>query len=594
MQEVAENRQNKRIFQAIMYADAVGYTRLTQLHASETHQSLCECRKLFGECISEFDGVLFQVVADNVMARFDSAHNALLYGLAMQERFKKYNQNCDESKRLEFRVGISAGDVYYQSNHIFGDELNVAERVQRLAYKGGVCVSESAYQLLKEYRDEYAFEYLGEYQLKLDENIVKAYRVARRSQSSIMLASDRQEPSKLSKSHYSNSIAVLPFRSTSDDPMFETLGEGFAEDLINGLSCFREFYVISRNSSFLFRKNEPVMWDIARTLGVRYILDGSIRNSDNRMRISVHLWDLEDHRNVWGDSFDCDLSLKHIFDIQDEISRMIIELISVQLRQMSREYLRKYEPDSLHAYMHVLQGEHIHLKYNKADNILARQLYETAINIDADYARAITGLSRTYNDDWRFRWSDSPNDSMDKALQLAQKGLESDPLDARAHAEMGLVQLYRGCLDESIAAYEKARMINPNDADILADMGDAVAYNGNPKEAVVMIHDAMRRNPFYPDRYLWHLGGAYYALRQYEETIRTMRKMSNAGQTHRLLAASYAQLNDKCNAKKHAELLSKAQPNFDPDEWADKQPERDDAEKEHLKEGLMKAWRLIQ
>jgi len=177
---------------------------------------------------------------------------------------------------------------------------------------------------------------------------------------------------------------------------------------------------------------------------------------------------------------------------------------------------------------------------------------------------------------------------MEQALVLAQKSIDCDPLDARAHAEMGLVQLYRGCLDESITAYEKARKINPNDADILADLGDAIAYNGNPEEAVHMIREAMRRNPFYPDRYLWHLGGAYYALRQYEDTIKTMRKMSNADQTHRLLAASYAQINDLQHARMHAELLLKVQPNFDPNEWANKQPERDEAEKEHLKEGLVK------
>jgi len=314
------------------------------------------------------------------MVRFDSAHSALLYGLDIQKRIKKLNDTRPKPNQLEFRVGISAGDIFIQEDQIYGDEVNISERVQRLAGAGKVCISENVYQLLKEYRQSFAFEYLGDFRLKLDEKPLKAYRVSKSSDSSIMLATDRQEPAQLSASHYTNSIAILPFRSVGEAPIYGMLGDGFAVDLITGLSCFREFYVIARNSSFIFRKNEPAMWDIARSLGVRYILEGSIREMGNRLRVNVQLWDLDNHRNIWGENYDSDLTLKHIFDVQDEITKQIIESTSVKLRQINMEKLRSYEPDSLNAYMHLLHGEQIHLGYTKATNNRARQRYETAIS----------------------------------------------------------------------------------------------------------------------------------------------------------------------------------------------------------------------
>jgi TolB-like protein len=583
----------KRKLRAILYGDVAGYTRLTQANELVTHETLLKYRKIIAGQVLNYNGRMIDMSGDSVLAEFESATSALSCAITMQKRLKEENKHLPADRRMEFRIGLSAGDIIVDENGIYGDEVNISERVQRLAKPGEVCISESIYHYVKN-RLLLGYEYLGEHQIKKHEAPVKAYLIHPDAKGAMMMASPRESPGRLPTQLYRRSIAVLPLKNLSADPEQDYFSDGIAEDIITGLSKFRHLFVIARNSSFMYKGIQASPSEISSELGVRYLLEGSVRKAGDRVRVTAQLVDAENNRNVWGSGYDRDIKLNDIFEAQDEIAQAIVVELPKRLEDVERESALRIPTENLEAYDCVLRGEQFHLSYTREGNLQARRMYDRARQLDAGYARAFAALSRTHNDDWRFRWSESPTASLDKALDYALQAVVLDPWDARAYAELGLVYLYRKQLDESLRAYNKALSLNPNDADIMADMGDVVAYDGRSEEAVDLIKKAMRLNPFYPDRYLWHLGGAYYVLRRYEDAITTMSAMMNADQAHRLLAASYAQLNKTDEARFHARQILRVQPNFDAEEWANKQPERDPDEIEHLKEGLHKALALLE
>jgi tetratricopeptide (TPR) repeat protein len=237
----------------------------------------------------------------------------------------------------------------------------------------------------------------------------------------------------------------------------------------------------------------------------------------------------------------------------------------------------------------VLQGQQHIFRYRREENRLARQLYDSALALDPLYARAVAAKSRTINLDWRYGWSEAAEGALDEALALALRATELDESDARGFGELGYVHLYRREHDAAISAYRRARLLNPNDADLMSDMADALAHAGQSEEAVELLDRAMRLNPFYPDQYLWHLGGAYYNLHRYEEAIRAVESMQNITEGRRVLAASYAQLGRLEEARQHARKVVEAHPNFSVERWVRVLPDRLEADSAHFAEGLRRA-----
>lgn len=237
----------------------------------------------------------------------------------------------------------------------------------------------------------------------------------------------------------------------------------------------------------------------------------------------------------------------------------------------------------------MLQAQQRLLRYTREDNFKARQMYEAARQADPSYARAVAGISRTLNIDWRYSWSESLEEVLDQALELAQESITLDSLDARGYAELGFVYLYRKEHDLSINSYKRALALNPNDADVMSEMGDALAFTGNSKEAIELLTKAMLLNPFYPDQYLWYLCGAYYNLKRYDQAIETALRMNNPAEGRRLPAASYAQLGREKEAREEAAKVLTTHPDFSVDRWAQVQPDRYPADTEHFIEGLKKA-----
>ena len=363
--------------------------------------------------------------------------------------------------------------------------------------------------------------------------------------------------------------------------------DGLTEDINLALSKFKNLFVIARNTTFVLRSQNPSSKEVATQLGVRYVLRGSVQRSTTRLRIKVQLNDSDTGRTIWGERYD--RNLEDIFDIQDEITETVVAATAVVVEAQERNRFTTTIPSDLAAYGYVLRGQHYIFKYTRQDNQHAHMLYEQALERDQDYARASAALSRTLNIDWRYSWNKDGEDALDTALSFARRAAELDPTDARGFGELGFVHLYRKEHDASIGAYQRALSLNPNDADLLSDFGDALAHSGKNEEAIGHLQRAMRLNPFFPDQYLWHLGAAYYNLKQYDAVIETVGKMNNPTEGQRMLAASYAQLGQIELARSIAEMHRNVHPNFSIDRWAKIQPDRLEEDTQHFLEGLKKA-----
>ncbi|MGH6913038.1 MAG: tetratricopeptide repeat protein, partial [Geminicoccales bacterium] len=357
-------------------------------------------------------------------------------------------------------------------------------------------------------------------------------------------------------------------------------------DITISLSRFRELFVISHHSAFLLKGEDVTVEKAGRELGVRYILGGSVRRDEKRLRVMVALTESDTGHRLWGERYD--RPVDDIFVVQDELTETIVATLAIHIAAEERRRTAHAETSSLRAYGLVLRGQQMLYQFERQSNAQARWLYERALQLDARYARAYAAMSRTFNLDWRYSWAEAPR-SLEKALELANAAVQLDPFDARGHSELGYVHLYRKEHDLSLAAYERALSLNPNDADMMADMADALSACGKPDEAVTLLERAMRLNPCYPDWYLWLLGGAYYQMRDYEQAIATTNSMHNLAEGRRVLAASYAQLGRMGEARAQAEEVLKVHPDFSLERWAAIQPDRNPDDTHHFIAGLRKA-----
>ncbi len=582
---MAHNNKNKRELKAILFADVVGYTRLMQDNEEATHVATTELVDIFTKGCDKLGGEMLEIRGDGIFALFTSAINSVRFADKTQDLIEKHNQKYEEHRKIRFRIGIHLGDVVKNNKHYYGDSINIASRIEGLADPGGVCISSAIYEQVKS-NGSFGYEYLGPKKLKNVTEPINTYRIVKDTNTATLVASPRdpEERKQLIPEEIRPSVAVLPFKNTDGNPAFDYFPDGITEDIITNLSRFHNLFVIARSSSFVYKNSVLPAKVIGRELNVRYLVDGTVRLANNRVRVSVQLVDTDKGSTIWADKYD--RSLDYIFEVQDEISAIICNITAVKIEKEERARSSHVLPANLHAYEYVLQGQQQIYLYTRKSVSSARKLYESAIKYDPRYARAFASMSRTLNLEWRYSWSNNPEESLSRALDLAKQAVSMDDSDARGHSELGFVYLYKKEHDLSINAYEKARIINPNDADIMADMADALVHSGKPEEALKIIKKAMHLNPFYPDQYLWHLSGAQFKLKQYRDVISTVNKANNPTEGERLLAASFAHLGDLDKAKWYANRVLEAHPNFSLRHWQEILPDKYEEDAKHYIEGL--------
>ncbi|WP_170785542.1 tetratricopeptide repeat protein [Ruegeria lacuscaerulensis] len=571
---------------AVLFADVVGYSRLMSQNELDTYNALKSLISDLESSCAKHQGRVVEVRGDGILALFETATSAVEFGVELHRIASAHNSAGPEDQRIKFRAGVHLGEILIDDRGIHGDNVNIAARLQEIAEPERVYVSSAVYDQVCN-RLRYGYEFLGPKQLKNIMNPVSTYCVRSEVAGATMAGTMRPEVlGDILERPDTPSVAVLPFASHGDESD-NWVAEGLTDDIIMNLSKFRNLFIIARNSSFFFKAQSMPPKDAAQRLNVRYIARGSVRRSASRIRISAELVDASSERTIWAERFD--RNIDDIFDILDEVTECIVAATAVMIESHEKQRMIQAIPSDLEAYGSVLQGQHHIFKYTRNDNRKAKNFYQSALERDGGYARAAAALSRTLNIDWRYSWSDDPSKAFEQALTFAQQAIELDPTDARGFGELGYVHLYRKEHDAAIQSYQRALALNPNDADMHSDYADALAHSGDNETAITHLQQAMRLNPYFPDQYLWHLGGAYYNLRRYEDVIETVNKMNNPTEGQRMLAASHAQLGNTDMARLIADKHREAHPNFSLSRWAKVLPDRLEDDTQHFVEGLKKA-----
>jgi adenylate cyclase len=469
-------------------------------------------------------------------AEFPSAVDALRCAVGVQSALSTRNDSLPARRRMEFRIGINLGDVITEENRIYGDGVNIAARVQDLAAAGGICISGTTYDQV-ENKVAVDYESLGEHTVKNIAKPVRVYRVGLEPN-----IASKGEPGDLLAPPSIPSIAVLPFDNMSADPDQDYFSDGIVEDLITDLSKLSGLFVIARNSTFTYKGKPVKVQQVGRELGVRYVLEGSVRKVGDRVRITGQLVDTSNGHHLWADRYD--RRLDDVFAVQDEITRNIVDALAIALtggERLRRERRRTHHPE---AYDNLLRGLDYLQRTTRDTNLEAQRVFQRAIDLDPDYAEAYSLLSQAHFRDWSFGWTQDPQ-TLDHALELVERAIALDDLLPAAHRSLGIVLLWKKEHARAIVEAERAVTLAPNDADGHYVLGEVLSWS-RPEQAMVPVERAMRLNPRYPATYLYTLGHVHFLMRRYDDALTALKRLVNRNPDwlpgHAFLSATYAEL----------------------------------------------------
>jgi len=484
------------------------------------------------------------------LAEFASAVDAVQGAVASQKELKARNAELPASRQMHYRIGINVGDVVVEGERIYGDGVNIAARLESLAEGGGICISEAVHMQIKN-KLSLKYEYLGEREVKNIADPVRVYKVQLEAQTADPSVI-RKQPAELPLPD-KPSIAVLPFTNMSADPEQEYFSDGITEDLITDLSKISGLFVIARNSTFTYKGQTVEVGEVGRKLGVRYVLEGSVRKVGNRVRINVPLIDAPSGGHLWAERYDREL--EDIFALQDEVTQKIVRALEVKLTAQEQGRVGLIPTHNLEAYDYFLRGMGYLWRTTKETNTQARQLFERALTLDPEYAAAYAFLSFTYWMEWLF-WSQD-SQVFERAFALAQRAVALDDSSPEAHGTLGLIYALKKQPEQAITEGERALTLNPNFADGYVWLGFSLSFVGRLEETIKLVQKGMRLNPNTPFLYLACLGHVYYLMRRYEEAIAAQKQAlalnPNNAADHMFLALSYIELDQKKEAR--AELI---------------------------------------
>jgi adenylate cyclase len=571
----------------ILAADVVGYARLMAADEEGTLAMLNDRRQVIDGLIARHRGRIFGTAGDSVIAEFASAVEAVRAAALIQEEIARRNADLPEARRMLFRVGVNLGDVMVGGDDLFGDGINVAARLEGMAEPGGICISGAVWEQIRG-KVDLAFDDLGERTLKNIGYPVRVFGARPGGAAEPGPLPERPAVTAPSRPSALPSIAVLPFANLGGDPEQDYFADGLTEDLITELSRFQELRVIARNSVMTYKSKPVRVQEVGRDLGVRYVLEGSVRKAGGRVRITAQLIEAATGHHLWAERFDRDLA--EIFEVQDEVTRRIVATLAGKLTESERRRARSGRTENLEAYDCVLRGRELWERFTPEANREARRLYEKAIELDPDYARAYASLAWTYVIEHSERWAGSEEEPLERALEWARRGVSVNRASHSNHLALGQVCLSKGLHDEALEALETAIALNPNDADGYAFLARALSFAGRPEEAIELVEKAQRLNPAAPRWYSWNLGMALYLARRYDAAVTAFRKGGPLGDVgYRWLAATYGQLGREQDAQAAAEQYLKLTPDFSIGRHLEMLHFQRAQDREHYAEGLRKA-----
>lgn len=575
----------QRRLAAIVAADVVGYSRLIGADETGTLESLRRHRvELIDPKVAEHGGRIVKTMGDGLLLDFPSVVNATRCAIEIQQGMAERNAGVEKDRRIRFRIGINLGDVIIEGDDILGDGVNVAARLQEVAEPGGVSISGRVNEDVQD-RLETQFEDAGEHALK---NIARPVRVWRWSPTG---GDVEGGPAKVLPLPDKPSIAVLPFTNMSEDKEQEYFADGIAEDVITDLSKIASLFVIARNSSFTYKGNSVDVKRTASELGVRYVLEGSVRKAADRVRITAQLIDGASGGHLWAERYD--RVLQDIFAIQDEITQHIVEALRIRLDLSERERIGVHATSSIEAYDAALRARSLMLTFTPEATAEAARLYEQAIELDPEFITAITGLAATQFNSSLSGWSDDPAATLARGCDLARRAIELNPKDLQANWALALAHLWQHDLDGAIEAIDHAVRLGPSDAEAHATRGYILSYAARSQEAVESLEEAMRLDPQYPDLWLHFLAHAHFVGQNFADAAaileRRIRRQPDTDISRVLLASCYGHLGRIDQARAEWNKALQFNPAYSVERKGQQLPYKNPADWGRIVEGLRKA-----
>lgn len=583
----------KRKLVTILHADVKGYSRLIGEDEDAIVDVLTVYRKLMGGFIQEHRGRVVHGSGDSLLAEFVSVIDAVRCGVEIQKELKSRNSELPENRRVEFRIGINLGDVIEKDEDLHGDGVNIAARIESLAEGGGICMSRTAFDQVRGKLD-LGYEYIGEHSVKNIKQPVRVYKILMDTKDARKIIGEKpklfiknwiwttvvlgviiftligyqflqkvtvpdSEPASTEKMAFpipeKPSIAVLPFNNLSEDPEQEYFSDGMTDDIITDLSKISGLMVISSSSTFTYKGKEIKMPVIAKELGVKYVLEGSVRRSGDEIRINAQLIDAVTDHHVWADRFDG--KNKSVFDLQDKITARIVSALALKLSPPEQKVMAEKGTSNLVAYDTFLRGMgHLRI-FTPKDYVKAIEYFEKAIELDPDYSEAYASLALTYINALAGgkRFWDEIGKSYPHCRVLARQNVETAMKKrptSMAYQVLAKMELFRRNFDEAIDYAEHALAIAPNDADALETLGYIMSYAANPVKAINYYKRAIMIDPL--KKSTGGIGNAYFELGDYEKATEYIENhIKDYPEIYGLrapLAAAYAFLGNDTKAKK--------------------------------------------
>ncbi|HEX6102014.1 MAG TPA: adenylate/guanylate cyclase domain-containing protein [Alphaproteobacteria bacterium] len=548
---------------AILAADMVGYSRLMEVDEQGTLARLRTHRlEVIDPAIEKNRGRIVKTTGDGMLVEFSSVIDAVQAAVEIQRRMSRRNADVPSDRRIEFRIGINLGDVIVQEDDIFGDGVNVASRLEEFSEPGGICVSHGVRDQLG-LRMDVRFEDLGDQVLKNIARPIRAFRVRWDEAAAAPAAPDPTAGKHAGAEPKGErpSIVVLPLANMSGTGEQELFADGLTEDIITELSRFRELFVISRSSSFVFKGKPVNLREVARELGVQFVLEGSVRKAANRVRVTVQLIDAELDRHVWAERFDREM--EDVFAIQDEVVASIVATLAGRVEAASRERAKNKPTENMAAYECVLAGKTLHHRRSPEANKQALQMLERAIQLDPGYAHAHAWRACVLGQAWTNGWAKDREATWKKVVAELETALSLDENDSDVHRILAAVHLVGGDHDQAAYHQSRALQLNPNDDLIVVQQGEILTWQGRAEEGIGWVQKAMRLNPYHPERFWSHLARSYFLAGRYGEAVEALHRISTLDVNQRaLLVAALAQLDSEESARVQMASLLECDPAF--------------------------------
>jgi adenylate cyclase len=613
---MAENVVRQRLA-AILAADVAGYSRLMGDDEPATMDALDAARAVFTEHIEANQGRVVDTAGDSVLAVFETTEGAVLASVAIQDQLAEINEPVPDERRMWFRIGLHLGDIREKADGtVFGDGVNVAARLEGLADPGAIIVSDAVQVVLRD-RLDIGFADAGSHEVKNVKNPVQAYRVLRDSSEGESIAFKHGATKQLRRPKLvvglvaafavliglsawwftirvegpqmvtaegiptddpllavptGPAIAVLPLENLSEQANQDFFADGLTEDIITRLSRFPDFFVIARNSTNQYKGQAVDVRQVGRDLGARYVVEGSVRRSEETVRVTVRVLDAKTGTRLWSETYDRELTAANLFEVQDEITGSVASTIADEWGVLLRadiEAIKGKPTDSLDAYECVLRAIRFYDAVTPSEHLVVRGCLERAVEIDPNYATAWGWLANFYLDEYRWGFNPLP-EPLDRALHAGRRAISLDADDEQSRAFLAKVYLFRGEVDMFSAEAEQAIALNPNNSSVLADIGIYTMVVGDLDRGFALVKKAVALNPKHPGWYYFAFAFYHYQRGEYELAL-DMALRVNLPEffwTQIYLATIYGELGRPTEAREAVNALLALYPGFAEEFWS--------------------------